>query len=141
METQEVIDYLAGLKDNDRLVIYTRVNRKLDELRREKFQQTRLKYLKKKKSMLARGEDFKKVLKVGDVIKVTGARDTNNPFREIISLNETKLFCIKLKYDRKNDVFRRQSYLTDHGYEKVLSIIHSTETGNPIRIIGMYDKC
>ena len=91
----------------------------LDSERREQYQ-------RKKEEKRLRGEEFKKTIKVGDIVKVEGTSDRVG-IREVMETDDWCITARKIQKSRKYNqeletwetVYKYDSYITQHQWNKI----------------------
>lgn len=129
----QIVDYLLSLSTKDLNEFYNDVLLRANIIRHKRQIESDKKYKDEKERKEKRGEEFKKILKVGDVIKVEGTRDGNG-YREVLNTNDYQVSCRKLvkklrtKSERMLGVpetyitFKRDNYITTHLFDKIQKI-------------------
>ncbi|MBW3020184.1 hypothetical protein KY334_02730 [Candidatus Woesearchaeota archaeon] len=130
---EQIIEYLYNLSHKDRHKLISLIDKKAKEKDEREFEEDRLerhrkslenrkKYELLKEQKIKKGESLKEIVKVGDIIKCEGTKDGHG-MREVISKNVFGVECRKLKKFRGS--WKRDSYITNHGWEKVVKILEN----------------
>lgn len=136
-EDEQILIDLAQKYDEYSLINAVRqVHRKLWQINEPQRELERLerkeRYEKQKQVKYDRGQEFKKIVKPGDVVRVEGTKD-NIGAREVIETSERGITARKLKKSfnkipstelRKGDrIWVRDVYMTTHQWDKVAEIL------------------
>jgi len=89
----------------------------------KRYEQSRKKYKTKLQRNIARGEEFKKILKPGMVIICEGTRDRKG-YRLVLALEDERIIARKIdRVWQSKSEWQLEPYITDHGYEKIKCIL------------------
>lgn len=125
MEREQVIEYLATLNYSERQRILDEVRDIDHEKSKSKYEKNRKSYLQQVEKHRKQGEEMKKKVKVGDIIKCRGTNDGRG-FREVIEVKDHEVVCRKLSlrasFNTGQKWIVREHYITTHGWEKVAKI-------------------
>lgn len=103
--------------------------------REAEYKKGRERAARAKERRIAKGEEFKELVKVGMVVKMRGTRDRNG-YREVLKVSDSGLELRKLSSIRVKDrnhprwgksVLQREMYITTQGWDKVVTIIEGAQ--------------
>jgi hypothetical protein len=131
-ELQErVIQYLASLTPSQIEILTKSVSRERTMKARRSYEQNHQSYLNKIQKDKNRGETMKDLVKPGMIVKCNGTNDRVG-LREVLEVNEFGIIARKIvkriKWDLKKEdpnriYYERDSYITNHRWDKVASIV------------------
>ena len=126
----QVLQYFNNIPYTNRKgVIQTAYERAQDinrEITHNKYMSNKKKYEEQKKRNEEKGEKFKEEVQVGDIIKVAGTKDGKG-FRLVLKKSDYDVECRKLYWDWKNKVYKPETYITTHYWDKVRKILHTRD--------------
>jgi hypothetical protein len=116
------------LKEEFRLIEQHDLEKRISESKNQ-FEKNREKNTKRKEDSYKRGEIFKTIVKVGDLIKLSGTRDSG--YRLVHKLSDLDVVCFQLEYRKKKNpetgkydvTLKHTNRITEHYWHKVSKIL------------------
>ncbi len=100
--------------------------KKGNQILKEKANQNKIKRLAQEERNLKNGQEIKALTKPGDILKVRGTNDGRG-YRLVVKIEDYKVICQKLSWKFQLKKFKKENYMTTHGWDKVFDILHTKE--------------
>lgn len=133
----EVIEFFKKLNFSDRTKLKEEF-RQIEKHDLEKsieesriiWEKNHARYLKKKEENQKKGDIYKGIVKVGQLLKMSGTRDSG--YRIVHNVTPSSVICFQLKSSKitnpttgeKESILKHTNRITEHGWDKISKILN-----------------